>query len=398
MKKLAIGVLAATILIAACGGSSSKTGDGSRPRRAGSTTTTAGGGNGGGSDDFSAAGREGEDHELKVTYTHRRRLGRSRSPRTARARLVLITGGSSSSPTARRPSPATAPRHRRSAPTSAEPARRAATAATALFTSAYAGSRGAELDGSRRRHVVGDDRRARRDLRDLQGIRTPACSAPRFAEAHRRSVADDVRRQGDGVLLKYAGPRATRPRTSSWRPSSASPARATSSRRRPRRRLPSIPNITLPGGITIPTHSGRQRLAPRLVADFPQAQSTRRGQLPRRVAIGGAQDRHHVAGSALAQADLHERADDRPHELPAERVAADLVAQHAVAFVDPARLRDAPRPWTSPRAPCGRTTRSRARPRTDPPRAAARGGRAVSGTHHVKRSRNGSGTGRLRIV
>ena len=58
----------------------------------------------------------------------------------------------------------------------------------------------------------------------------------------------------------------------------------------------------------------------------------------------------HVAGPALAEADLDQRADDRAHQLPAERVAADLVAQHAVALVDPARLEHAPRRRRSFRA------------------------------------------------
>ena len=44
-------------------------------------------------------------------------------------------------------------------------------------------------------------------------------------------------------------------------------------------------------------------------------------------------------GRRLPGADLHERADDRAHHLPAERVGADLVAQHAVALVDPRATR-----------------------------------------------------------
>ena len=61
-------------------------------------------------------------------------------------------------------------------------------------------------------------------------------------------------------------------------------------------------------------------------------------------------------GVSLPDADVDERADDRAHHLPAERGGADLVAQHAVAEVDPARLEHPPHAWSSPRGPCGRTT------------------------------------------
>ena len=67
------------------------------------------------------------------------------------------------------------------------------------------------------------------------------------------------------------------------------------------------------------------------------------------------------------------------HHLPAERVGADLVAQHAVALVDPRRLEHACASSSSPPDPCGRTTRSRGRRRTDRRRAAARAGRAARG-------------------
>ena len=155
-----------------------------------------------------------------------------------------------------------------------------------------------------------------------------------------------------------------------------------------------------PGGITIPrSRPGRSRSrACRVSSPLPTGTAARRGELPRRVAIAGAEDRHDVARPALAEADLDQRADDRSHQLPAERVAADLVAQHAVAFVDPTRLEHPPRRRRALRDPCGRTTRSRARRRTGRRPGAAPRRSSGSGTHHVNRSRNGSGTGRFRIV
>ena len=127
----------------------------------------------------------------------------------------------------------------------------------------------------------------------------------------------------------------------------------------------------------------RARRRRRSVADVPEAQAARRRELTGRAAGRGRAARPCISpGRRLARPDLHERADDRAHHLPAERVGADLVAQHAVAFVDPARLEHPRASATSPPGPCGRTRRSRARRRTGRPRAAARAGRAARHPPH----------------
>src|SRR2546429_5903892 len=78
------------------------------------------------------------------------------------------------------------------------------------------------------------------------------------------------------------------------------------------------------------------------VADFPETESVRYPYPSCRVAIARPQDGQDVAGAELARADVDQRADDRPHHLPAERSRGDVVAQHAVAQVVPARLQHAP--------------------------------------------------------
>ena len=138
------------------------------------------------------------------------------------------------------------------------------------------------------------------------------------------------------------------------RPTATSPRRR---RRRRSRRSPS-PSGGPSAGVSIPGSGGS-------VADLPEAQATRRGELPRRVAIAGAQDRHHVAGPALAQPDLDERPDDR-RAPSASRTRCR--GSRSAARRRPRRptATRAPGAWsTSPPGPCGRTTRSRARRRTD---------------------------------
>ena len=105
----------------------------------------------------------------------------------------------------------------------------------------------------------------------------------------------------------------------------------------------------------------------------------------------------HLARPAFAHADLDERADDRAHHLPAERDRADLVAQHAVAFVDP-RDSCTVRIVVEPSGPLRQNDAKSCSPTNGS--AASRSARrsSGSGTHHVNRSRNGSGTGRLTIV
>src|SRR4051812_18047234 len=79
-----------------------------------------------------------------------------------------------------------------------------------------------------------------------------------------------------------------------------------------------------------------------VVSHLPETEPLGRGDGPGRVAVTGPQDRKHVAGAALAQAGVDERADDRAHHLPAERGGADVVAEDAVAEVVPRGLGDAP--------------------------------------------------------
>ena len=72
MQRLIVGVLAATLAVAACGGSSKKS---STPAASGASTTTSAGGptstaaNGGGSDEFSQLVAKSKSADVKIAYT-----------------------------------------------------------------------------------------------------------------------------------------------------------------------------------------------------------------------------------------------------------------------------------------------------------------------------------------
>src|SRR5438128_41413 len=86
------------------------------------------------------------------------------------------------------------------------------------------------------------------------------------------------------------------------------------------------------------------------VADFPEAETLRYAYPSRRVAVACAQDAEQVTGTDLAGTDVDQCADDRAHHLPAERSRGDVVAQHAVAEIEPRRLEHAPHRRRSDRA------------------------------------------------
>ena len=152
---------------------------------------------------------------------------------------------------------------------------------------------------------------------------------PRPSSARRRPCAAGApsARRGAPRRRRAAGTRRDAGRRRSRR------ARGTACRPRARRR-------TSPGCRSRRFASDLCRAPPRhgtqLVADFPEAQAASAGaSRPAAARSRARRMRQDVTRADLADADVDERADDRPHHLPAERGGADLVAQHAVAHVAP---------------------------------------------------------------
>ena len=162
-------------------------------------------------------------------------------------------------------------------------------------------------------------------------------------------------------------------------------ARQRAPRARPRRPRPR------PRPTAIPLRSATRLTG--VVADVPEAQAVgRRGRAGRAAVAARGGSPMIVAGPALADADVHHRADDRAHHLPAERVGADLVAQHAVAEVEPPRLEHPPRRRLTSPGPLRQNDEKSCSPTNGS--AASRSAARSSGSRPTTRS--GRGTGRAR--
>ena len=153
-----------------------------------------------------------------------------------------------------------------------------------------------------------------------------------------------------------------------------------------------------------PTEPDADRLTPpsddpASVADVPEAQAARRRELPGDGAIARRDDAEHLARPALARRRPRRACRRSTRTICQQNAAgADLVAQHAVAFVDPRRLLNTVRIVVEPSGPLRQNDAKSCSPTNGSAASHSARRSSGSGIHHVNRSRNGSGTGRLTIV
>ena len=396
MRKLVVSVLGRDDrgrALAACGGAAAR-------RRTPPSTTDDGAASPSTDSDLSQLVADANKQKFKITYTDAAAATRRPTSRTATA--TACSAAATRRPSSRKTDTITCDKSSGTyectqSPGSpaqlGQPVPRRRDARTSRSSTALGRPFGTHVDEDDRRprravrDLLGEGPRRRRRRRDRRGRRPLKGSATRTASTKRPA---STLRGLDHRRLRQAR------RRCSLVTKFESPTRRPTSRRPQRRPPPPSPRCRGVARRSRPAPARRIRRGS--VADFPEAQAARRGQLPGRVAVAGSQHRHHLARPALARC-RPPRACRRSRAPSASRTRwrrSRSGARRRLRRPSATRARAASA--TSPPGPCGRTRRSRARRRTGRPRAAARARSSGSATHHTKRSRNGSGTGRLRIV